>query len=256
MNGDTRDKPPAAYELKRLVAAHRPAFWKSDLIVRLPVAPIYVFPDQEAFDSEDVERLARRLITDPLRLPHSSVIYEVVDAKNGGRSSVVYARQEAGTSDAVLFARPGRPGRWTDAICHAHHEPDGSGWCELNPRVPLLSREDALHIVQGMLIRATALIMAEACREEVHLPRLRRMMLAKQGVAGWSYRLASLDLSKLRRSVDPQGGTHASPRWHIRRGHWRQLGTDRRVFVRECRVGDPARGGVVKDYRVSLGEAA
>jgi len=51
-------------------------------------------------------------------------------------------------------------------------------------------------------------------------------------------------------------GTHASPRWHIRRGHWRQLADGRRVFVRECEVRDASRGGVVNDYQVQLGEAA
>lgn len=49
----------------------------------------------------------------------------------------------------------------------------------------------------------------------------------------------------------PKGGTHSSPRMHDRRGHWRHLG-ERRVWVRECRVGDPCRGARFKDYRVSL----
>ena len=54
---------------------------------------------------------------------------------------------------------------------------------------------------------------------------------------------------------EPQGGTHASPRWHVRRGHWRQLADGRRVFVRACEVGDPERGGVIKDYIIE-GRAA
>jgi hypothetical protein len=35
----------------------------------------------------------------------------------------------------------------------------------------------------------------------------------------------------------------------------RTLGDGRRVFVRSCEVGDAARGGVVKDYRI-VGETA
>jgi len=61
---------------------------------------------------------------------------------------------------------------------------------------------------------------------------------------------AGLDPERLRATSAPQGGTHAAPRWHVRRGHWRQLADGRRVFVRQCEVGDPARGGVVKDYIV------
>lgn len=47
-----------------------------------------------------------------------------------------------------------------------------------------------------------------------------------------------------------QGGTHASPRRHDRRGHWRLLRNGKRVWVRQAVVGDPARGLVVKDYLV------
>ncbi len=256
MNDSARATPPAAYELKRLVAARRQAFWKSDIIADLPSASIYVFPDQQAFDGDEVDQLARRLSSDPPRLPHSDVIFEVVDSQQGGRSSVVYARERDGAIDAVLFARPGQRAQWTDAICHAHCRPDGSGWCELNPHVRQISRENVLEVVQGMTVRATALIMAEACTEEVPLSRLRRTMLAKHGVSGWTYRIASLDPLTLRRLSETQGGTHAPPRWHIRRGHWRQLIDGRRVFVRECEVGDIARGGVIKDYRVSASDEA
>lgn len=46
------------------------------------------------------------------------------------------------------------------------------------------------------------------------------------------------------------GGTHASPRAHDRRGHWRTLG-DKKVWVKPCRVGDPALGQVFHDYKVA-----
>lgn len=249
-------KMPSAYGLKRLVAEHPAAFWKRDIITRLPTAPVYVFPDQEAFDSDDVEKLTRGLIMGPLRLPHSDVIYEVVDSQNSGRSSLVFVRQEGGATDALLFARPGPLSRWTNAICHAHYAADGSGYCELNPRLPLLRNTDALHILQGMMLRATALIMANACSEQVHISHLRRTMLAKRGITGWTYRVANIQPQAIAAAAAAHGATHASPRWHIRRGHWRQLADGRRVFVRECHVGDISRGGVVKDYQVQIGEVA
>lgn len=49
---------------------------------------------------------------------------------------------------------------------------------------------------------------------------------------------------------DALGGTHASPRAHTRRGHWRSLRTGKRVWVRDCKVGDAALGSVFHDYRV------
>lgn len=48
---------------------------------------------------------------------------------------------------------------------------------------------------------------------------------------------------------EPQGGTHASPRWHERRGHWRHIKkTGKQVWVKNCEVGDKARGAVFHDY--------
>ena len=49
--------------------------------------------------------------------------------------------------------------------------------------------------------------------------------------------------------VDPLGGTHASPRAHDRRGHWRTL-KEKTIWVRPCRVGNPADGQIFHDYKV------
>ena len=47
-----------------------------------------------------------------------------------------------------------------------------------------------------------------------------------------------------------QGGTHASPRQHDRRGHLRRLQSGKNVWVRPCKVGDPSKGIVFHDYEV------
>jgi hypothetical protein len=253
---DVNQSIPSAYELKRLVALNRPPFWQADFLKGLPAAPIYVFPDQEAFDGDDVGNLTRKMVTGQLRLPHSEVIFEIIDEQHGHRSSVIYVTERENVIHAFLFARTILHKRWTDALCHARYQPDGSGTCEVNPNAKVLNGEDIFKVVHGMILRATALIMAEACSNETQLSRLRRSLLAKHGVSGWSYRVATIDVSNIRSFIEPAGGTHASPRWHVRRGHWRTLSNGQRVFVRECEVGDQARGGVVKDYRIDLGSAA
>lgn len=53
------------------------------------------------------------------------------------------------------------------------------------------------------------------------------------------------------RSADG-GGTHASPRVHLRRGHVRRIDATRRVWVQSCVVGSK-HGMVAKDYRVEGG---
>lgn len=46
------------------------------------------------------------------------------------------------------------------------------------------------------------------------------------------------------------GGTHASPRQHDRRGHYRKLRSGKQVWVKSCKVGKASDGVVFKDYVV------
>ncbi len=50
--------------------------------------------------------------------------------------------------------------------------------------------------------------------------------------------------------ITSRGGTHASPRVHLRRGHIRRLSNNRRVWVQQCVVGSKQLGSVEKDYCV------
>lgn len=52
-----------------------------------------------------------------------------------------------------------------------------------------------------------------------------------------------------------KGGTHASPRLHDRRGHWRNHPTGKRVWVNPCKVGDASKGVIFKDYKHKLSSA-
>lgn len=47
-----------------------------------------------------------------------------------------------------------------------------------------------------------------------------------------------------------QGGTHASPRLHDRRGHLRRLRSGKNVWVKACKVGDATKGIVFHDYKL------
>lgn len=49
---------------------------------------------------------------------------------------------------------------------------------------------------------------------------------------------------------DPQGGTHATPRRHQVRGHWRTYKSGKRGWVKECWKGDASKGVVFKDYEL------
>jgi len=65
-----------------------------------------------------------------------------------------------------------------------------------------------------------------------------------------SYKVLEIKASRHHSENEPQGGTHASPRVHLRRGHIRRLESGN-VWVNACVVGNKALGMVTKDYRVS-----
>lgn len=102
----------------------------------------------------------------------------------------------------------------------------------------------ALGIIQTLLGRLEA-------PQTAYKPTVKRSFTNRRKIAQGkkpSYDWRTVTVLPRERS-DNQGGTHASPRAHDRRGHWRTLKT-KRVWVKPCRVGDPAQGQVFHDYRV------
>jgi hypothetical protein len=247
---------PLSYELKRIIAQHRQRFWCAAALSELPAAPVYLFPDQERFDSEEVNTLAQSVSAEPLLMPHDAVLFEVADRGPEVQAQVAFVRRfEAGLA-GFLFLRRRSCKQWTDVHCHAWFCGNGVAEVEANPRVQ--SEEDAnrfAHVLTGLIWRSLAILSQPSAVADMAFPRTRRPKLARAGISGWTWHLVDIDPSRMRAAAQKRGGTHASPRWHIRRGHWRTLGDGRQVFVRSCEVGDPARGGVVKDYRI-VGEIA
>lgn len=73
---------------------------------------------------------------------------------------------------------------------------------------------------------------------------------AAKGKAAISFDWVTVEIGPKQEKTIPQGGTHASPRWHERRGHWRKHPSGKPVWVKNCQVGDASRGSVFKDYVV------
>ena len=54
------------------------------------------------------------------------------------------------------------------------------------------------------------------------------------------------------KAAEPLGGSHASPRFHVRRGHIRRFQDGRRTWVKQCTVGNISDGRIDKDYKVHV----
>lgn len=75
----------------------------------------------------------------------------------------------------------------------------------------------------------------------------KRKRKGKQPLFSWN----TVKIEPRKEKSNHQGGTHASPRLHDRRGHWRTCKSGKKVFVKACKVGDASKGVVFKDYKVA-----
>jgi hypothetical protein len=75
-----------------------------------------------------------------------------------------------------------------------------------------------------------------------------RRKIAEGKLPTYDWRTVRIEPVKPR--SEHQGGTHASPRQHDRRGHLRRLKSGKTCWVKACKVGDPTKGAVFHDYEV------
>lgn len=86
------------------------------------------------------------------------------------------------------------------------------------------------------------------CRPQNTFINRKRKLKGKPALA---FDWVTVEIGDRKEKNAPLGGTHASPRLHDRRGHWRTMkATGKRVWVRECKVGDASKGVVFKDYKL------
>lgn len=156
----------------------------------------------------------------------------------------------AGEEDAPVLAmhywlEPSRWGR-TDFVAIAMnadgitaHQVDGEE----------MPAEDEVHTIVGVLQEWLTRLQTNAC--DAYEPEIRETFTnrrkAEEGKPP-SYSWRTVVVPSMLRARAMNGGTHASPRLHERRGHWRTIADGRKVWVRDCLVGDPDLGVVEKDY--------
>jgi len=102
-------------------------------------------------------------------------------------------------------------------------------------------------VVCGVAIFLTALQCVNV-RQRIHAPdeKLQKARVKRGKRPLFSY--WTLELNGRNERGDHHGGTHASPRVHLRRGHPRQYAPGLWTWVQPCAVGNRAAGMVHKDY--------
>lgn len=108
--------------------------------------------------------------------------------------------------------------------------------------------EAALQHVEDFLLSLRA-------ERTAYIPKARPSLInskrAAKGKAPILFDWRTVNVQPANAKSADKGGTHASPRLHDRRGHWRKYPSGKVGWVKSCRVGDASRGVVFKDYRLT-----
>jgi hypothetical protein len=79
---------------------------------------------------------------------------------------------------------------------------------------------------------------------------LNKKRMAKGRVPFFSHHVIVVDNNSTQYERGSTGGSHASPRFHIRRGHIRRHPTAGNLWIQPMKVGDLSKGMITKEYKV------
>lgn len=168
---------------------------------------------------------------------------------------------EAGpiVSTAVVVRDEGRDD--TISLWGASRQRGEHAWRLLSPRFVQATADgyrflggaphhDAATVYLGAALTVFQVLRCVNVKTEQHAPDAK--LNRKRAIAGkcpvFEYKTLAINVPNDRRNGTPGGGTHASPRLHLRRGHIRRLADGRFVWVRNTIVGAIDKGVVFKDY--------
>lgn len=129
-------------------------------------------------------------------------------------------------------------------------QPDGLRTVDLDGKAitPFSSIEGIVGTISGWLWKLSPM-------QRAHKPTARPSLInskrAAKGKGPVLFDWHTVTVKPTPTKGESQGGTHASPRLHDRRGHWRKYPSGKTGWVKNCKVGDASRGVVFKDYKVN-----
>lgn len=133
-----------------------------------------------------------------------------------------------------------------DAIRGFAHE---AGYADADEYVEALYSESMSYYMLGYLHLCAAIWTHEVSFEDMPPHKGQNRMRRARGKAPlFTYKV--LTIGKRKRRSQYKGGTHASPRSHLRRGYYRMSKNGKRHWVQPCMVKGETPGFVHKDYKM------
>lgn len=115
--------------------------------------------------------------------------------------------------------------------------------------------EEMVYIITDSVLRAIYMMTYHTGEAYISVPTPREIevnqkKLRKNKAPLIEFRLISITGKEQPKTPSTTHETHASPRQHWRRGHWRTYKSGKRAWVEPMLVGDEANGKIIKDYAV------
>lgn len=226
-----------------------------ELAGRWPHAELYSW-----FDIGDLSGERRTLSVDSVEIVHLPFERTMLCGRESSGEKFALSLVDRGDHVSVvgMVQSPSTPSGYTPFGMFSYRETDqGLALMKLHNADDEPDKQDCMNvlaIVDSAFSKINAGATAYRATAKPNSPTNQRR--AKQGRPPLIYDWHTVALPSKSNKSDCLGGTHASPRRHERRGHWRNLATGKRVFVRQCSVGDASKGTVFKDYKVGDGGTA
>lgn len=224
-------------------------FNMTPLITRM----VRLTPDPELaqwFDMGDLSTRPQGHVpdVDMFRLPYQKV--NVVGQQSNGTALVLHLHAPDAESLYLTGFVVGAGNAWQNAIepCKVVLTDKGLEISTPNGEHPTTNSEwkSVLQHVEDFLLLLQTETIAYVPTIKNSFTNRRKIKEGKQPTYDWH----TVVIEPPKPKNDPQGGTHASPRRHQSRGHWRTYKSGKRGWVSECWKGDASKGTVFKDYQI------
>lgn len=223
------------------------------LLRTLRLAEKFSLPDGGSFLVDpDLRALDETM---PLRLPYPITALEYPVSDVDAKRVLLAVQQDTGIFFSTFFWEGKNHRRWglspfTATIPNADYLRRGSGGLEISMNVSydgdleesLYPRAEAARILQLLNMLACANVRTEKVSQ--------KQSSKKDALPFDSYRVLLIEQRQPAKAGPSTGGTHRSPREHLRRGHIRRYESGLKVWVNAAVVNAGVGGLVTKDYAV------
>lgn len=200
----------------------------------------FAAPNAVCFDLGEAGNLAgMKFHAEDLRLPYPVCWFEF---QHDGNCTGVLCVEKAAFIGLLSFTK--QDGLW---FLNWIGETERIGaMMTVRPATDLVAAESA-DTMSGVAIFLQALQCVNV-RQRLHAPDAKLQKAREKRKKRPLFSYWTLELNGRTERGEDQGGAHASPRVHLRRGHPRQYAPGKWTWVQACAVGNRAAGIVHKDY--------